>query len=139
MRGRRLAWISNRWRWCPNAQMAMYLLHFSAVSSLFSFWESLLKRNLAEGETYGKKNSKLPSLWQNPLPRSLGKTKNRKQKHGQMPWVRKHKELEGRKTSYSLWSNSEILLLRLRPQVFISLVPKIFSFSSLWQLGGFHS
>jgi len=111
--------------------MAMYLLHFSAVSSLFSFWESLLKRNLAEGETHGKTNSKLPSLWQNPLTRSLGKTENHKQKHGQMPWVRKHKELEGRKTPWSLWSNSEILLQRLWPQVLISLESQIFSFFSV--------
>jgi len=86
----------------------MYHSHFSAISPLFSFWESLLKRSLVEGE------------------------KHEKRQHNQVPWVWKHKELERWKTQSSIWRNSEVLLQRMRAQVFIfGLIPKSFSFLSV--------
>jgi hypothetical protein len=97
--------------------------------------KSLLKQLQAEGDKH-EKNSKLPSLRQNLISRPLGKTENHKQQLRQMPRMRKHKSLERWKTTCFIWSNSEILLQRLWPQVFISLVSNFFPFS-LWQLGGF--
>ena len=117
--GRRLAWIKLSLESFKPTRVAMYHSHFSANSSLFSFWKSPLRRKLAEGEKH-KKITKLPSLRQNIIARPLGKTKAYKQQHSQVSWLWKHKELESWKTQNSIWSSSAIFLQRLRSQIFIS-------------------
>jgi hypothetical protein len=88
----------------------------------FSFLESLLKREMAEGENDKTKSNKLPQLRQNPPTKHMGKPECQLQQYGQMPSLWKHKELEGWKTLCFFWSNSAILLPRLWLQVFICLV-----------------
>jgi hypothetical protein len=110
--GRRLAWKKSRLGSFGTINVAMYHSHFSAISSLFSFFvKSLLKRSLAEGY----KN---------------GKTEHAEQRIGQMSWMWKHKELERWKTLCSIWRNSALFLQRLRSQIFRShlVSPAIFFF-----------
>jgi hypothetical protein len=109
--GRRLAWKKSGLGSFGTINVAMYHSHFSAISSLFSFFvKSLLKRSLAEGD----KN---------------GKTEHAEQRIGQMSWMWKHKELERWKTSRSIRCNSALFLQRLRYQIFRShLVSQTFFF-----------
>jgi hypothetical protein len=104
--GRRLAWNKLSLTISKTIWVAMYLSHFSANSSLFSFFgKSLLKHSLAEGE------------------------KNERRQHSQVPWMWKHKELERWKTLSPIWRDSAIFLQRLHSQVFRSLlVSQTFSF-----------
>ena len=103
-RGRRLAWSSNRWRWNSISELAMCLLHFSAFSSPFSFWESLIGKYLAEGENYEKRQ------------------------HCQMPLLWKHKELERWSTLSPFWRNSAIFMQRMRQEIFLLLGAQTFFF-----------
>ena len=106
--GRRLAWNELRLVTFGTIKVAMFNSHFSANSSLFSFFgKSLLKRSLAEDE------------------------KNERRQHSQAPWMWKHKELEKWKTLSPIWRDSAIFLQRMRSQVFIfCLVHKPISFFS---------
>jgi hypothetical protein len=84
--------------------MAMCLLHFSAFSSLFSFWESIIGKYLAEGEIHEQRQySQMSLLW-------------------------KHKELERWNTLSPFWRNSAIFLQRMRQEIFLFLGAQTFFF-----------
>jgi hypothetical protein len=104
--------------------MAMYPFFNSSLrSSLFFFFKGLRFQgtSLAGDDMNGTENSQLPLLRQNTIVRPLGKTEDENRQINQVPAVRKHKELERRKTPSPIWSNSAICLQRMRSKVFIQL------------------